>query len=166
MSSTPPAPPTLRPLESGEAEACESLLRSLPEWFGIEEAIVSYRRNIEQMDTRVAALDETVVGFLTLRRHGAHSAEIQVMAVAREHHRAGIGTALVRHVEAELSADGVEFFQVKTLAPSHPDPNYAGTRLFYEGLGFQPLEENELWGSANPCLVLIKHLPGQHESRR
>ena len=30
---------TLRPLQDGEHAACERILRELPEWFGIEEAI-------------------------------------------------------------------------------------------------------------------------------
>ena len=35
------------------------------------------------------------------------------------------------------------------------DPNAEG---FYERLGFTPLEENDLWGEVNPCLILVKHL--------
>jgi hypothetical protein len=42
---------------------------------------------------------------------------------------------------------------VKTLSPSRPDPNYAGTRRFYEAVGFLPIEEfPTLWGANNPCL--------------
>jgi len=33
-------------ISPGAAETCEQILRSLPEWFGIEEAIVSYRKDI------------------------------------------------------------------------------------------------------------------------
>ena len=48
--------------------------------------------------------------------------------------------------------------QVKTLGPSKPDRRYAGTRRFYEALGFRPLEETALWGPENPCLIMVKRL--------
>jgi hypothetical protein len=64
--------------------------------------------------------------------------------------------ALVSALAADLSADGAELLQVKTLGLSHPDPGYARTRQFYAGLGFRPLEETgELWPD-NPCLVMVK----------
>lgn len=82
------------------------------------------------------------------------------MAVERSHLRRGIGTALLEAVERDLIEAGVEFLQVKTLGPSDPSPEYAATRSFYESLGFKPMEEiEELWPS-DPCLILVKHLPG------
>ena len=68
--------------------------------------------------------------------------------------------------ESDLIADHVEFLQVKTLGPSHPDPGYARTRQFYAGVGFQPLEEiTGLW-PGNPCLIMIKTLPPARPGRR
>ena len=32
------------------------------------------------------------------------------------------------------------------------------TRGFYDRMGFEPLEENELWGAENPCLIMVKQL--------
>ncbi len=148
----------IRAMRRDEVGACERILRSLPDWFGIEQAIVDYVRDIGSMETWVAALDGDVVGFATVHRHNPFSAEIQVMAVVAEHHGGGLGRRLVEHAEAVLRTASVEFLQVKTLAPSHPDEHYARTRRFYERLGFRPLEENRLWGEANPCLVMVKHL--------
>jgi len=37
-------------LKDGDAAWCEKLLRALPEWFGIEEAILKYRKDIETLD--------------------------------------------------------------------------------------------------------------------
>ena len=137
---------------------CEAILRSLPEWFGIEEAIVSYRRDIETMDTYIAETAGEVVGFITLKLHNEYSAEIQVMAVLRAHHGTGLGRALVEHAEQVLRAQSLEFLQVKTVGPSRPDEHYDRTRGFYSALGFRPLEENNLWGEVNPCLMMIKYL--------
>jgi len=141
-----------------EARTCESILRSLPEWFGIEEAIVSYRQDIEAMDSYVAESAGEIVGFITLNIHNEYSAEIQVMAVSEAHHRAGVGRGLVEYSEQILRDRSLEYLQVKTLGPSRPNEHYERTRAFYADLGFRPLEENHLWGEANPCLMMVKHL--------
>jgi GNAT superfamily N-acetyltransferase len=151
-------PIAIREAAPEEAALCEEILRSLPGWFGIEEAIVSYRADIEAMETLVAVRENRIVGFLTLKAHNPRSAEIQVMALRREEHGKGIGGALVGHAEALLIARGSEYLEVKTLGPSRPNDDYARTRGFYAAVGFVPLEENELWGEGNPCLIMIKHL--------
>ena len=133
-------------------------MRALPEWFGIEEAILEYRKSIERMETFVAERAGTLAGFLTLNQHNQYSAEIHVMAVRPEYHRMGIGTSLIRHAERLLHARSTEYLQVKTLGPSRQSEAYARTREFYQIVGFRPLEENNLWGDANPCLIMVKHL--------
>lgn len=151
----------IEPLAAGEGPICKEILRSLPAWFGIESAIQHYARAIVEMETYVARADDEIAGFITLRHHFPEAAEIHVMAVREAYHRQGLGRRMVRHAEARLAANGVIFLQVKTLAPSHPDPNYAKTRRFYEAIGFTPLEANEdIWGPQNPCLMLIKCLRG------
>ncbi len=149
---------TVVPLEPSSADACEAILRSLPDWFGIEEAIISYRKDIERMESFGVHDDGRLIAFLTLNYHFDHSAEIHVMGIRKEYHRQGIGRAMVAHVERILREKNVELFGVKTLAATDPDPNYAKTRLFYESLGFRPLEVNNLWGERNPCLILVKPL--------
>ncbi|MBU0984220.1 MAG: GNAT family N-acetyltransferase [candidate division Zixibacteria bacterium] len=146
------------PLPPSAAASCEAILRSLPQWFGIEEAIVRYRNDIERMESFGVHDNDRLIAFLTVNYHFDHAAEIHVMGIRKEYHRQGIGRAMVNHVESLLRTKGVELFEVKTLAAGHPDPNYAKTRLFYESLGFRPLEVNDLWGDKNPCLILVKHL--------
>jgi GNAT superfamily N-acetyltransferase len=107
----------------------------------------------------LAVVDEQVVGFLTCKRHNEYTAEIHVLGVRQEMQRRGIGRALVKKAEAWLRQRGVEYLQVKTLGPSHPDEGYARTRAFYFALGFRPLEEFEqLWDADNPCLLMVKSL--------
>jgi predicted N-acetyltransferase YhbS len=153
-----PGPTIIRPLRPGESAACEAILRGLPDWFGIEEALVQYVRDLDTCEAFVAEADEAVIGLIALRQRSVAASEIHVMAIAPEHHRRGIGSALVAHVEDLLRARGVEYLQVKTLGPSRPDDYYARTRAFYESVGFRPLEENLLWGPANPCLIMVKHV--------
>jgi len=148
----------IRRLTPDEGAICERMLRALPEWFGIEEALVAYVKDTRTMETWVALADGAPAGFLTLRGHNPAAAEIQVMAVLPEWHGRGVGRALVEHVEPLLAARGVAYLQVKTLGPSRPNEHYARTRGFYAHMGFVPLEENHLWGDVNPSLIMVKHL--------
>ena len=148
----------IRPLGHEEAADCEDIIRSLPGWFGIEEAIVQYAQDIEVMDSYVAELKGEVAGFITVKQHNPHSAEIQVMAVKKGFHRRGIGLDLVRHVEKALRSRDVEYLEVKTLGPSKSSRYYDQTRAFYEAAGFRPVEETDIWGKENPCLIMIRHL--------
>jgi N-acetylglutamate synthase-like GNAT family acetyltransferase len=143
----------------GESVVCECLLRALPGWFGIESSIVQYAKDIETMPTLIAKTDGEAVGFVTIKSHNEFSAEIHVMAVRREMHRVGVGGRLIERAEAKLRAEGIEYLQVKTLAPSIPDEGYAKTRAFYAAMGFRPLEEfADIWDKDNPCLLMVKKL--------
>lgn len=142
-----------------KSSVCEPILRALPQWFGIEEAIVHYGNEIERLPTFLACQANTVVGFLSVKQHNPYAAEVYVMGIRVEAQRQGIGQALMQQAEEFLRGQAVEYLQVKTLAPSHPDLNYAKTRAFYLAVGFRPLEElSGLWGEQNPCLLMIKRL--------
>lgn len=149
---------TIRPMRPGEGEACERILRALPEWFGIEEALVQYVRDLDRLETLVAEDSGQIAGFLAVRIHNPSSAEIHVMGVRPDLHGRGIGRALVAAAGASLRERSFSFLEVKTLGPSRPNGSYERTRGFYERMGFLPLEENDMWGEANPCLIMVKHL--------
>ena len=138
---------------------CTPILRSLPDWFGIEDAILNYSLEIDRLPTWLACELGQVIGFLSLKQHNPYSAEVYVMGVLQEAHHNGIGRALMAEAEAWLREQGVEYLQVKTLGSSHPDINYAKTRAFYLACGFRPLEEiKQIWDENNPCLILVKRL--------
>ncbi len=159
LMSTSPTALELREREQADLAECEAILRSLPDWFGIEESIQDYVADLQRMQTTVAVTGGAIVGFLTVNRRFKESAEIQVMGVQPGSHHLGIGRRLVERVEAQLREDGCEYLQVKTLSPGRPDVNYAKTRMFYEALDFRPLEEMKtLWSPGNPCLIYIKRL--------
>ena len=151
----------IHPLQDGEAETCENILRALPSWFGIEEAIVEYCGDIKKMETYVAKIDDQVVGFLTLNTHNEFTAEIQVIAVKEDTHRQGVGKQLTHHIENILQTRTMEYLTVKTLGPSKASKEYDLTRQFYMAMGFRPLEENDLWGKDNPCLIMVKSITRQ-----
>lgn len=145
----------------------DRLLRSLPEWFGIESAIVGYVAAAADLPTYLAwpaggaaggTEERRAVGVLLAARHFPAAAEIYLMAVDRAVHRRGVGRALVAALEGELRADGVRLLQVKTLGPTHPDTGYQRTRRFYASMGFEPLEEIVGLWPGNPCLIMVKTL--------
>lgn len=150
---------------TGIADGCERILRSLPEWFGLEDSLLKYVTEVERLPTFVCRSPtaegsvSTVTGFLTLREHFPEAWEVHCLAVHADHRRRGVGRALQRHVEAWLVARGVRFLQVKTIAATVDDPNYAETRKFYVGVGYTPLEVfPTLWHPRNPALQLVKSL--------
>jgi coenzyme F420-0:L-glutamate ligase/coenzyme F420-1:gamma-L-glutamate ligase len=137
----------------------EAVLRNLPEWFGIEEATAAYIESAAALPTFAVEPD---LGFLCVKQHTPHAAELYVMGVRREQHRRGIGRALVAEAESWCRAHGIRYLHVKTLGPSRPDPEYDRTRAFYDALGFVALEElHGLWDEENPALILVKDVaPG------
>ena len=147
----------IRRLGRDEADACELILRELPEWFGIERFIRQYRQDLASMETYVAEVNKTagIAGFITINRHDERRAEIQVMAVRQELHRQGIGRALIARARSELRSGGIESLTLKTIGPSHPSPWYEATRDFYRAMGFRAIEETtEVWGEQAPCLIM------------
>jgi GNAT superfamily N-acetyltransferase len=149
----------IRNLTQADIPECAAILRSLPDWFGIEESTAQYVRDLETLPAFVATVDGDLVGFLALIHHTDVGSEIHVLAVSPDRHRTGIGRALVDCAESVARGRSAKLLQVKTLGPSNPDPNYARTRAFYLALGFLPLEEtNAFWGEDNPALVLVKPL--------
>ena len=148
----------IRELKPSDVPHCEAVLRSLPEWFGIESSLVRYVGDLSRLESFVATRAGSVVGVISVRLHNPRSAEIDVLAVRPECHGSGAGRSLVAHVEALLQSRSVEFLQVKTLGPSRPNEHYSRTRGFYEHMGFRALEETDLWGPTNPCLIMVKRL--------
>ncbi|HEU5214313.1 MAG TPA: coenzyme F420-0:L-glutamate ligase [Gaiellaceae bacterium] len=141
------------------SRVAEAVLRDLPEWFGIEESTAAYVDAVSTLPTFAAEPD---LGFLSLKQHTPRAAELYVMGVRREHHRGGIGRALVAVAESWCRAHGVRYLHVKTLGPSRESRGYSATRAFYEAVGFVALEElHGLWGDDNPALILVKDVgPG------
>ena len=151
--------PGLRVQAAGAGEACRQVLAALPHWFGIPESVEDYVAAAETNPTVVATIDGSDVGILTIVIHTPYAAEVYVMGVLPEHHRHGIGAAMLQAAESWLVARDTEFLQVKTLSPRRDDEGYARTRAFYLAQGFKPLQEfPELWNPENPALQMVKAL--------
>ncbi len=141
---------------------CEAVLRSVPGWFGIEEALLMYTADTERMPTFAFSNDGRVIAFLSLFEHFPESWEVHCMAVHADFRNCGYGSKLLKHAEQWLVERGVKFLQVKTVANTSKSKTYAETRQFYYAKGFTSLEVFPLlWAPQNPALQLIKILnPG------
>jgi ribosomal protein S18 acetylase RimI-like enzyme len=149
----------LRDEMTGSGPICRRILEALPDWFGLPESIDEYAAAADRLPTTIASVESRDVGILTVLKHTPFAAEVYVMGVMPEHHHQGIGRQLLAHVERSLAEDGVEFLQVKTLAPASSDAGYERTRAFYQACRFRPLEEiSNLWDTENPALQMIKKL--------
>ena len=148
-------PVTIRPLTPADISRCDAITRSLPDWFGLEEGLAEAQGYLRDHQGLVAEIDHDLVGYLTYTKLFPESTEISWMAVAKSHHRRGMGRALIHALEASLP-DG-SLLSVKTLADSHPSAEYAITRDFYAALGFRAqMVFPDLWDAQNPCLLMVK----------
>jgi ribosomal protein S18 acetylase RimI-like enzyme len=95
------------------------------------------------------------VGFAAIKVHNPFTSEISVMGVLSEYHRRGIGKELIEFCVKYCVKNKMEFLTVKTLDSSRESKSYEKTRLFYQAMGFKPLEVFPLlWDENNPCLLL------------
>ncbi len=149
----------MRVQEHGSGEICRSVLASLPTWFGLPESVEDYVAKANEHPTVVATVDGDDLGILTMVVHTPYAAEVYVMGIRPENHRHGVGRQMLAVAETWLRERDIEYLQVKTLSPRHPDPGYVKTREFYFAVGFRPLEEfPDLWQPENPALQMVKTL--------
>lgn len=142
-----------------KSKICNEVLRSLPDWFGIEEAIVEYVQDVKSQYFLSAFICDVPIGFISVKDHNKYTSEIYVLGILKEFHRMGIGKQLVSNIEEHMVKSNKKFLTVKTLSDSHPDEYYKRTRQFYKAMGFYPIEEfKTLWGESNPCLLMLKPL--------
>jgi len=146
-------------VQRADPDGVEHILRSLPEWFGIDEAIAHYVAQSAILESHIA-VDEhgATIGVVLVERHFPESAEIALIAVHGSHRGAGVGRLLIRSAETSLMADDCAFLEAHTVGPSYEHKGYAATRAFYKSVGFSPLHEFDALDWDGPTLVMIKKL--------
>lgn len=144
---------------SGDRDAVSAILDDLPGWFGRPEATEAYIASAGVLPNYFAVTSAGErIAVVLVEQHFPLTAEIHLMGVKAQWHRRGVGRALLASVEEDLRARGTRMLTVKTLGQADPDEGYRRTRLFYEAVGFVPLEEfPDLW-PGTPCLFMAKPL--------
>lgn len=139
----------MRTLLLEDAEACDAIVRGLPEWFGHKGGRAACAEAVRRQRGRVAVEDGSVAGFAIWEERTSASAEITWAAVARERRGQGIGSRIVEAVIDDLLAAGYRLALVMTSAAAkgeapYPD-SYLPTRAFWRARGFLPLLELDIW---------------------
>jgi N-acetylglutamate synthase-like GNAT family acetyltransferase len=147
----------IRSLDPADAPVCDAIIASLPDWFGLQEGIDECAEAVRTQPGLVCERDRRVVGFLTVVRPSAVTAEISWLAVHANDRGDGVGTKLVEGLVSDLSGTGARLLLVKTLSDREdPGPEYAATRAFYLARGFSPAAELDLFGPENPIQLLSR----------
>jgi ribosomal protein S18 acetylase RimI-like enzyme len=137
----------------------DHILHGLPEWFGIEDAIVDFCAASEKLPMVVIVDDEKPIGFCSLKVNYGVNCELYVLGILPQYHHQRLGQRMMAFIEEYCRKQDIRYLSVKTLSESHPDEFYGRTRRFYEKCGFIAFAEfPELWGLENPCLLMIKPL--------
>lgn len=146
---------------AGSRRILETLTGRLPEWFAQGESNRRYAEQAEILEAWVARIDGRAGGLLLIKRHSPVSAEVYWLGVDPDHHRQGIGRALIGAVERQLRKEKIRFLFVMTLHPEDPYEPYRRTRLFYERMGFElALSSGQALAasSSNPLAYYLKPL--------
>lgn len=150
---------TINLLNADEAEkACREITHSLPEYFGIPEANERYAKGVKKLPTFGAKLNDIWVGLISCEMPFPNNVNIFWMAVRKEYHGHGIGSALLKYAEDYYSKQQCASITVETLSPREKDPNYLKTYDFYLRNGFNPLFELNTYGSDFKMVYLYKQL--------
>jgi GNAT superfamily N-acetyltransferase len=154
----------IRPLDpAADAPACDTVLASLPYFFGDPDGIASCAAAVRSETGWVADDGGDIAGFVTMATHFAGSHEITWLAVHSDRRRAGIGQSLVDAAVGAMRDAGDQCAFVLTLGPSVPEPGitdgYEGTRRFWTAQRFLPLREFALrdWND-DAALLLCRWL--------
>lgn len=138
---------------------CRTVLSDLPLWFGISEANEQYANGVRDKQFVAVSLDGKTIGFASIKENNKSTAELYLIGILANYHRAGIGAKLLNYISNVLKQQDFKLLQVKTLDETRESVEYKKTRCFYNKVGFIPLESfDELWGSDNPCLIMVKVL--------
>ena len=147
---------SVRAATAQDAGTCAAIVADLPDFF-TDDVPDKVRRDLRDHGGWVIDDAGDVIGFSIVQRRGTRAAEILWAAVAADRRGAGLGTRLVNHVLDELSADGVQIVEVKTLDPSAGYAPYDATRAFWLARGFIQLDTIDPfpdWPPGNPAAIL------------
>jgi len=149
---------TVRPLTPADADDCDAIMRTLPDFFGHEGGLAAYREAVRSQAGWVAEEGGRVVGFATWEERTPATAEVTWMGVERSRRHGGIGTAIVESLVGELRQKGYALALALTSAAAKnagvPD-TYVPTRRFWLARGFLPLIELDIWDT-NVALLQVR----------
>ncbi|MCB9987772.1 MAG: GNAT family N-acetyltransferase [Rhodospirillales bacterium] len=141
--------------EALKSAYCREIIPLLPDWFGMPDANKNYISGMATREVFAGFYDGKLMGFIGLKDHMRRSLEVWWMGVVPQHHRQGIGKALMDTAREYALCQGYEFMIVNTLSARSDDVYYARTRAFYQEYGFKALLEENENDPVNPMIWMI-----------
>ena len=136
-----------------------TVLRDLPEWFGIEESTQEYIDTVVNYPFIAAYDGDSPIGFYSIRHENDNVLDMYVLGIVKEYHHQGIGTLLQHAVDEYARNNGYSYLMVLTLAEKVQNKEYLQTRSFYLSQGFIDFYQNDdIFDPHNPCQIMIKKL--------
>jgi ribosomal protein S18 acetylase RimI-like enzyme len=126
---------SVRVAAAQDAVRCAEIVAGLEDFF-TDDVPDKVQRDLRAHGGWVIDDAGDVLGFVIVERRGERAAEILWAAVAADRRGRGLGSRLIDHALDELSADGVQIVEVKTLDASADYPPYDATRAFWIARGF------------------------------
>lgn len=120
-------------------DLCRKITADLPEYFGLPDINEHYAVGIRSRTNFAAKIGAQYIGLISIEFPYPSNANIYWMAVLRDFHAKGIGTALMDAVFKHARLNHAKTITVETVAPFVADENYFKTYKFYEQIGFLPL---------------------------
>jgi uncharacterized SAM-binding protein YcdF (DUF218 family)/GNAT superfamily N-acetyltransferase len=143
------------------------VMHSLPAWFSPPEDIEKKAVTHRAYPFFAVYDDDKPIGFIALKIHNEYTVDIFNVGILEQYHRQGIGRRLLHAAEQYCVDKGYLYFTVKTLDASAEYEPYERTRVFYQKMGFIPLEVfTTFWNEENPCLFLVKRLDRERENNK
>ena len=147
---------SVRVAAAQDAVTCAEIVAGLSDFF-TDDVPDKVQSDLREHGGWVIDEEGEVVGFVIAERRGARAAEILWAAVAADRRGAGLGSQVIDHALAALSADGVQIVEVKTLDPSADYAPYDATRAFWIARGFVQFDTIDPlpgWPPGNPAALL------------
>ncbi|MFC4651711.1 GNAT family N-acetyltransferase [Lactococcus nasutitermitis] len=101
---------------SEKSRLTAQILRQLPDWFGIEEALTDYISAVSDKMFFAAFDAEKCLGFFAGEIHYERTGEIYLCGILPEFHGNGLGTKLYQKLEKAFFQQNCDTVVVKTLA--------------------------------------------------
>jgi GNAT superfamily N-acetyltransferase len=151
----------IRPLEVGDAEACDAIVAGLPYHFGDEAGRRDCASAVRSQGGLVAEHDGDIIGFLTVEPRFEEALEVTWMAVRPDRRRRGVGSALLERLASDALAGGRRLLLLLTVSPSDgPDEvldGYQATRAFYASNGFMLARDFAgYWSGGDTPVLMIR----------
>ena len=149
----------VRPLRLEDADACDAIMRTLPDFFSYEPGLQDCANAVRTQHGLVAESAGAVIGFATWDRRTDEAAEVTWAAVHHGHRHSGAGTAIIEALCNDLRSHGFRLALAMTSASNKDgsEDTYVATRAFWKRRGFDPLIELDIWDT-NFALLMVRAL--------